>query len=128
MSTQAKIDTVRRLYAAIAEGDPAAAMALFHEEMVLIEPESLPYGGTYKGLGEIGAAIGAVAKYVDLAGLDVGRVLADDDTAVAYITGTWRHDDGRTQKISLRECYEFLGDKIVEMRVFYWDTTELVQP
>jgi ketosteroid isomerase-like protein len=126
VTAQSNIDTVRQVYAAMADGDAAAAMAHFHETMVLIEPESLPYGGTYKGLGEVGAAIGAIAQYVDLAGLKVGRVLADDDTAVAYVTATWRNPDGTTQEIPMRECYQFSDSKITEMRVFYWDVATLV--
>jgi ketosteroid isomerase-like protein len=126
MSAQSNIDTVRQVYAAMADGDAAAAMANFHETMVLIEPESLPYGGTYKGLGEVGAAIGTIAQYVDLAGLKVSRVLADDDTAVAYVTATWRNPDGTTQEIPMRECYQFSDSKISEMRVFYWDVATLV--
>jgi len=126
MSAQSNIDTVRRVYAAMAEVDAAAAMANFHDTMVLIEPESLPYGGSYKGLGEVGAAIGTIAQYVDLAGLQVGRVLADDDSAVAYVTATWRNPDGTTQEIPMRECYQFSDSKISEMRVFYWDVAALV--
>jgi ketosteroid isomerase-like protein len=126
MSAQSNIDTVRGVYAAMADGDPAAVMAHFHDTMVLIEPESLPYGGTYKGLGEVGAAIGTIAQYVDLAGLKVGRVLADDETAVAYVTATWRNPDGTTQEIPMRECYQFSDSKISEMRVFYWDVATLV--
>lgn len=126
MSAQSNIDIVRQTYAAMAEGNAAAAMANFHENMVLIEPESLPYGGTYKGLGDIGAAILAITQYVDLAGLKVGRVLADDDSAVAYVTATWRNPDGTTQEIPMRECYQFSDSKIIEMRVFYWDVAALI--
>jgi ketosteroid isomerase-like protein len=126
MSAQSNIDTVRQVYVAMAGGDAAAVMANFHETMVLIEPESLPYGGTYKGLGEVGAVIGTISKYVDLAGLKVGRVLADDDTAVAYVTATWRNPDGTTQEIPMRECYRFSDSKIIEMRVFYWDVAALI--
>jgi hypothetical protein len=28
----------------------------------------------------------------------------------------------------MRECYTFNGSKIAEMRVFYWDVAQLVQP
>jgi ketosteroid isomerase-like protein len=126
MSAQSNIDIVKATYAAMAEGNVAAAMANFHETMVLIEPESLPYGGTYKGLGEVAAAIGTIAQYVDLAGLKVGRVLADDETAVAYVTATWRNPDGTTQDIPMRECYQFNDSKIIEMRVFYWDVAALI--
>jgi ketosteroid isomerase-like protein len=126
MSAQSNIDIVRATYAAMADGNPEAAMANFHDTMVLIEPESLPYGGTYKGLGEVAAAIGTIAQYVDLAGLKVGRVLADDKTAVAYVTATWRNPDGTTQDIPMRECYQFSDSKIIEMRVFYWDVAALI--
>jgi ketosteroid isomerase-like protein len=126
MSAQSNIDTVRQTYAALAEGNAAAAMANFHESMVLNEPESLPYGGTYKGLSEVGAAIGTISKYVDLAGLKVGRVLADDDSAVAYVTAAWRNSDGTTREIPMRECYQFSDSKIIEMDVFYWDVAALV--
>jgi ketosteroid isomerase-like protein len=125
MSAQSNIDTVRSTYAALAHGDAAAALANFDESMVLIEPESLPYGGTYKGLGEIGAAMGTISQYVDLAGLKVGRVLADGDTAVAYVTATWKNPDGTTQEMPMRECYRFSDAKITEMQVFYWDTATL---
>ena len=126
MSAQSNIDAVRQIYAAMAAGNPAAAMAYFDEAMVLYEPESLPYGGTYKGLNEIGAAIGEISKYVDLAGLKIERVLADDDTAVAFLTATWRYPDGRTRQIPMRECYTFRGNKIIAMNVFYWDVAALV--
>ncbi|TPG32427.1 nuclear transport factor 2 family protein [Mycolicibacterium hodleri] len=125
MSAQSNIDTVRQTYAAMAAGNAAAAMANFHEDMVLIEPESLPYGGTYKGLSEIGGAILAITQYVDLAGLKIGRVLADDDTAVAFVTATWKNPDGTTHDMLMRECYQFSGSKITEMRIFYWDTATL---
>ena len=126
MSAQSNIDTVRQTYAAMANGDAARAMANFAETMVLIEPESLPYGGTYKGLGEVAAAIDAISKHVDLARMKVGRVVADDDIAVAYVTATWRNPDGTTQEIPVRECYLFRDSKIVEMKVFYWDVAALV--
>ena len=126
MSAQSNIDMVRQTYAAMADGDPAQAMANFDEAMVLIEPESLPYGGTYQGLAEVGTAISAISKYVDLARLKVGRVLADDDTAVAYVTATWRNPDGTTHEMSMRECYRFRHSKIIEMKVFYWDVAALV--
>jgi uncharacterized protein len=125
MSAQSNIDTVRQTYAALAHGNAAAAMANFHDAMVLIEPESLPYGGTYKGLAEVGAAIGTISQYVDLAGLKLDRVLADDDTAVAYVTATWQNPDGTTLEVPMRECYQFSDSKIIEMRVFYWDVAAL---
>ena len=126
MSAQSNIDTVRQTYAAMANGDAAQAMANFADTVALIEPESLPYGGTYRGLGEVGAAIGTISQHVDLARLKVGRVLADDDAAVAYVTATWRTPDGTNQEIPMRECYVFRDSKIVEMKVFYWDVAALV--
>ena len=86
MSAQSNIEAVTRIYAAMAAGNPASAMAYFDQNVVLVEPESLPYGGTHRGLAELGAAIAEIMKYVDLAGLKLERIIADQATAIAALT------------------------------------------
>ena len=128
MSAQSNIEAVTQVYAAMAAGNGAAAMAYFDPNMVLMEPESLPYGGTYRGLAEIGAAIGKIMKYVDLAGLKLERIVADEETAIASLIATWRYADGQTRQVPMRECYTFNGGKVVAMNVFYWDVAALLTP
>ena len=101
-------------------------MAYFDQNVVLVEPESLPYGGTHRGLAELGAAIAEIMKYVDLAGLKLERIIADEETAIASLTATWRCANGQTLQVPMRECYTFSGNKIVAMNVFYWDVAALV--
>ena len=126
MSAQSNIEAVTQVYAAMAAGNGAAAMAYFDSNMVLVEPESLPYGGTYKGLAEIGAAIGEIAKYVDLAGLKLQRIIADEETAIASLIATWRGKNGKILEVPMRECYTFSGNKVVAMHVFYWDVAAIL--
>jgi ketosteroid isomerase-like protein len=121
-TTEQNIAAVRGVYAAFAAGDAERALAAFAPDFVLHEPESLPYGGTYHGIAELAAALPQIAPYINVAELRVERVLADNDTAVAYVHGRWKAETDT----EFRECFAFRDDGLItEMRIFAWDTAAL---
>jgi uncharacterized protein (TIGR02246 family) len=87
---------VRAAYDALAAGDIDAATALFAEDAVLHVPGRSPNTGTYEGreaiLGFIGHAFALTGGTLQL---QVHRVLADDEVAVALTTYTATRPDGR---------------------------------
>ena len=48
--TQENVETIRGLFRGIEERDLEAYLAVGHPEVVISEPDSLPYGGEYRGL------------------------------------------------------------------------------
>ncbi len=88
--------TVRDLYAALIAGDLAGAGALIAEDAVLHVPGRSQNTGDYAGREAI---LGFVAHAHEITGgtlrLEVHRVLADDEVAVALTTYTASRADGR---------------------------------
>lgn len=119
------VHTVRSIYDAFACGDVESAASFFSSKIVLHEPESLPYGGTYRGLDEIGAAVNDIAQRLDLSSLRVEKLLGDDEMVVALVRGTWRGDNGTKTDVYLSEWFKFAGGKVVEVRAFYWDSAAM---
>ena len=54
MTDAAKIEIVKKIYAAINQNDIPAVLKFFDEQTVRIEPESFPSAGVYRGLSEVG--------------------------------------------------------------------------
>ncbi|MEU0480853.1 nuclear transport factor 2 family protein [Streptosporangium sp. NPDC006013] len=89
MSAQRNTQTVKDFYEALGKGDLDAATALLTDDSVLHVPGRSTNTGTYEGRE---AVIGFVVKAATLSQgtlrLDVHRVLADDEAAVALATYT----------------------------------------
>jgi ketosteroid isomerase-like protein len=47
--SEENLETVRRLFKAVEEGDLAGVLAAYDENIVIREAESLPYGGEFHG-------------------------------------------------------------------------------
>ena len=48
--SQENVETIRGLFRGVEERDLEAYLAVGHPEVVIREPDSLPYGGEYRGL------------------------------------------------------------------------------
>jgi uncharacterized protein len=126
MTAADNIALARAMYDAQVRGDAKAALAALHTDVVLREPESLPYGGAYVGLESVLAGIGEAARWVDLSSLQVERILGDEEVVVAFIRCDWRKEDGSRTALELRECLTIRDGKVAEIQVFLWDTAALV--
>ena len=104
------VQVLRDAYDAFASGDIPAVMAAFDESIEWHAPESVPFGGTYRGHDGVGEFFGQLPRYwsdlsvrpeefidggetvvvlVRIAG--TGAAAAIDDTAVHL----WRMRDGK---------------------------------
>lgn len=123
---------VQAMWKAITGGDPAAAFTvmidLFDPDVVVYEPESLPYGGVYRGREEFLAMMGgSFASYFDSSRIQLERIVAEGDHVVARWRYPWRAStDDEFVEVEVNEWLTFRDGKIIEAKPFYWDTAALV--
>ena len=131
--TCVNLNTVRRLFDAVERRDHAAVAAAYDKDIVIHEAASLPYGGDYSGHeGAWRHGHGFLAAWDrfqpdDNRSLE-SRIIADGDHVVVL----WRHkvENAETgDKIDLPavSVYQMRDGKIVDSRMFQFDTAALVQ-
>jgi len=109
-----------------AAGDSAGAAALFHPQIRILQPRSLPHGGWHEGtagLAQMGATFGQHWTRV----ISDPRVIDGGDTLVQVTTQTWTaRATGRSATVDVVELFRFRGDLVAEIRVFQQDTALLL--
>jgi ketosteroid isomerase-like protein len=126
-------DIVRAVYEALTSVDPdtirAAAGRYFADDIVVHEPESLPWGGMYRGrelVTGLMANIGDPASPIAAAHLSIDRLVHtpfDDGSheVIAAVSFPWR---GAERKIPMQalEWFTVRDGLVTEIRVYLWDT------
>ncbi len=90
----------------------------YDPKLVMHEPASLPFGGTYQGLAEFQAFYPTVREFYDFSRFELLGVYGDGDMVFATIRAVVA-DNGGT--IHLAEQFRFDGDRIVEVRLHLCD-------
>jgi len=93
----------------------------FIPDLVMIEPASLPFGGTYRGLKEFQRFYPSVRRYYDFDTWQVLGVYADGDTVFA---STRVRIAGAPTVMYIAEQFTFSGTKIVQVRVHVCDVKQ----
>jgi predicted SnoaL-like aldol condensation-catalyzing enzyme len=83
--------------------------------LVMHEPMSLPFGGTYTGLTEFQRFYSQVREYYDFDTWRLIDVVADGD--IVFSTSRVRVA-GRNTTMHIAERFRFSGTRLVEVRVF----------
>jgi hypothetical protein len=90
-------------------------------EMVVREPSSLPFGGTYKGLDAFEEFYPEVLKFYDFSKFELQQVYGDGDDVFAIIkAGIANTNDS----LLLCEHITFKEGKIGEVQLFIYDFPE----
>jgi hypothetical protein len=127
---------VRAFYEAVAAKDGPALRAIvetsFAPDAAMIWPSSLPYGGVVSGAAKLGRMFAAVAVAsvpvgaVDLAIVDI---VDGGDRVAARVDFDWyAPGSGTAVHSSALELWTFDGGLVREVRAYYWDTAELLDP
>jgi ketosteroid isomerase-like protein len=102
------------------------AFALFHPEVRLEQPASLPHGGWHEGHEGIKAMGVTFAEHWDRT-IAPARITGCGDTAVQITEQTWTSKaTGRSATVDVVELFEFRDGLISEVRVFQQDTALLL--
>ena len=91
-----------------------------HSNLIMHEPMSLPFGGTYVGLAAFQRFYGKVREDDDFETWQLVDVVADGD--IVFSTSQVQVA-GRDTKMHIAERFRFSGTTLVEVRVFICDAT-----
>ncbi len=111
---------LRELGAAYAAADIAAIDALLSDDVVFHVPGSHPLSGTYAGKDEVFGYLAKVAgiSESDDGGFDIHAVMADDEHAVALVTGTIEHGGVRFIRPTVH-IFHINGKQVTE----FWEAS-----
>ncbi|WP_127753245.1 nuclear transport factor 2 family protein [Devosia sp. 1566] len=90
----------------------------FDDDLIMHEPASLPFGGTYRGLGEFQKFYPSVRAFYDFERFELLGVYGDGDIVFATIRAGLV---GSAGTIHLAEQFLFAGSKLVEVRLHICD-------
>jgi uncharacterized protein len=122
--TEASRTTVMSMYTAAGGGDFAAAMACMADDIAVIEPPYLPYGGVYRGKTEFQQLLGRINEYADLSAMKMENVVAEGERVLVSL----QIGDRKTGKpLQLLEQSIVRDGKIVEMKIFYFDAGSMIE-
>ena len=121
------LEIVTELARRFADGDGAGAAALFHDDIRIEQPASLPHGGWWSGrtgMADMGAAFGKHWTRTIADPRIYGSGTADESGAVTQVTTqTWTSvATGRSATVDVAELFSFSGGLISQIRVFQQDT------
>lgn len=128
-------ESLMRFYAAEARysatGDTAdrnALLATLHPNIVLYQPESLPYGGEWRGREAFGQWLDAfVQSWTDVTPTDPVFHTCGDDTLI--VTVTMRASSRSTSReivMPMCQVIRFSAGLPIEWRNFAWDTARML--
>jgi ketosteroid isomerase-like protein len=123
-SPQENKEIVRSAYKGMTSGNPKAFFDALDPEIEVIEPDPLPYGGTYKGQAEVMEFMKGAAGVIDGSTLEVETLTADEDRVVA----TLRIGVRSGGEVHLSEHWRLRDGKAIELRVFCFDPTKVAAP
>ena len=94
----------------------------FTEDVVIHEPDSLPYGGEWRGRDGVEALVQRLREVYDEAGLGDRNVVACGDTLFVRLRSQVRsRKTGRRMENNVLQRIELRGGLIASMEVFHWD-------
>ena len=119
-SFMTEIETLKELYAAINRNDIPAVLNLFDPQIVRIEFEGSPSGGTYRGLGEIKAHFDQARGTWAEGSCEPEKFVTAGDKTIVFVHVHVRLKD-KTEWIDGRvaDAFTFKNSKVIEMRSFF---------
>jgi ketosteroid isomerase-like protein len=109
-------------------GDRSTLLATLHPDIVLYQPESLPYGGEWRGREAFGQWLDAfVQTWVGVTPTDPVFHTCGDDTLVSTVTmRASSRATGREIVMPICQVIRFSDDLPIEWRNFAWDTAKML--
>jgi uncharacterized protein len=116
------LQVVEELARRFASGDRDGAMLLFHPDIRIQQPASLPHGGWHRGRGGMDGMGAAFALHWERE-IENPRILGCGPTVVQITRQTWTAKyTGRSASVDVVELFSFAEGLISEIRVFQQDT------
>lgn len=118
---------VQALYDAMKSMDMDAVAAAFSDDVVAIEPSSLPYGGTTTSREALFENVFAYLLQRGEFRLETSEVFGDGDRVAGHFKATLTaHGSGESVSVDQTELYEVTNGVISRVEVFQRDTPVLI--
>lgn len=122
------VEVVKAAYAAMLDrGDLEGFLSFFTDDSVLIEADSLPYGGRFVGVDAIRAALLKVVETYSEFSFKPDVFTTSGDWVVAYgMFAVTVRSSGKKVSFPLAEVSQVEGDKIKLIHPVYSDTAAIL--
>src|SRR5262245_39168144 len=108
-------------------GDLDSAFQLYHPEVRIEQPASLPHGGMHVGRDGVRAMGATFAKHWTRTITNPRKMACEGGGVVQVTTQTWTaKSTGRSATVDVVELFSFAAGSISEIRVFQHDTQRLL--
>jgi len=119
---------IQAFYDAMRSMDPAALAASFSDDVVVVEPPSLPYGGTTTSRDAFFEKVFGYTSQRASFRVETSEVFGDGDRLAGHFTATFTaHGSGETAVLDQTEVYEVTDRVISKVEVFQHDTPALIE-
>jgi ketosteroid isomerase-like protein len=113
---------VTQLAEAFQKGDRDTAFRLFHPDIRIEQPASLPHGGWHHGFDGMATMGSTFARFWDRT-IEDARIFGCGETVVQITSQTWTAKaTGRSATVDVVELFSFRNGLISQIRVFQQDT------
>ena len=124
MTDDEKLAIVNTLYASTGAGDFDTAESLLTDDFFIIEAEGLPMAGEYRGRTALRGLYAHVFGTLKVADLEPEGMSVGGDYVVNLIS--FRFENPDLASAQLAEVFRFRGDKVCEIRPYYFDPKPIV--
>ena len=118
------IEELEQLYTAFNQGDIETVVNAMTDDIIWIEAEGEPYGGTYRGPNEVLQMFKRIPEDFDHYAVTPSRFIVEDDMVVVEGSSDVTSKDGVDYEIPFAHVWRLEDDKIQEFRQ-YTDTVLL---
>lgn len=125
-ATQTPVEVVRGLYEALAKGDVPGVLTHLDPEVVVDEPNQLPYGGVHRGREAfVQSVLGAMTGYAEVA-ITAAEVFEGAHNVVGTLTGTLKaHSTGEEYVLTMVEIHQVEDGAVRRIDVYTKNPDEL---
>ena len=124
MTADEKLAIVAELYASTGAGDFDTAERLLTDDFFIIEADGLPMAGEYRGKTALRGLYAHVFGTLKVADLEPEGMSVGGDYVVNLIS--FRFENPDLASAQLAEVFRFRGDKVCEIRPYYFDPKPIV--
>ena len=125
MATHPNVERLRLGYAAYAKGDLATLRGLLADDVTFHFLGHTPLSGAYDGLGEVLGYFARLQQSGAAFTFEVHDLLADDEHAVAVLTGTAQRSGKRTEQKVVHVFHTNPDGKVTDWWNFWEDQAAL---
>lgn len=129
MNTTTTISMVEAAYQGRFDADDDTTFAkILHDDIVMEQPKSLPFGGVFHGKEAVLDCLASVRGCWSKSSFKLERLTSGDNLLMAYCHMLIASDQtGISYGGPFVELLRFADGKIIEMRPFYFDTGRIAE-